>query len=182
MQALFHMIFLIKDNSLHNSHNRIGDFDLYLSQIDGAINIMKSSGYDRVLGYIHSTGGPVFLNYIMKNGDDFFDAFIFNSPFLDWGSAAVGGDMFEFALENLHCVTSLTPMTNDFELQSYKTPEGNKPATYLNREIVLNAWSAKLWTQFFFDFRCRPLYSVPGMYEPRSLYISFFCMHQINTT
>ena len=42
-----------------------------------------------MLGYGHSTGAPVILDYIMANGDGAFAGFIFNSPFLDWGR--VGG-------------------------------------------------------------------------------------------
>lgn len=32
--------------------------------------------YETVLGYAHSTGGPVLLNYLMERGDDdLFDVF-----------------------------------------------------------------------------------------------------------
>ena len=42
-----------QDDAHFNSHNRIGDFDLYLDQIEDAINIMKSDkDYDtKVIGY-----------------------------------------------------------------------------------------------------------------------------------
>jgi len=153
-----------QDDAHFNAHNRIGDFDLYLDQIEGATNIMKShKDYDKVVGYAHSTGGPVLINYLMKRGDGFFDGFIFNSPFLDWSADAVGSEMAEFVIEHLDVATAVSRLTNDSKLGTSETPEEleDTPREYLGEEIVLNAWSAKLWSQFYFDFRCRPLYHVP---------------------
>ena len=119
--------------------------------------------YDKVIGYAHSTGGPVLINYLMKKGDDKFNGFIFNSPFLDWGADAVGSEMGEFALEHFDVLTSVTPMNNDAKLGAAKTPEELKhtPIEYIGEEIVFSAWSAKVWSQHYFDFRSRPLYEVP---------------------
>ena len=150
-----------QDDAHFNSHNRIGDFDLYLDQIEGATNIMKShKDYDKVIGYAHSTGAPVLINYLMKRGDGFFDSFIFNSPFLDWSS---GSEMAEFAIEHLGIATAVSSMNNDSKLGAKRTPEELKdtPLEYLGEEIVLHPKYAKLWSQFYSDFRCRPLYSIP---------------------
>lgn len=160
------------DNAFLNAHNRAGDFDLYFDQIEAAMKIMKSyKDYGKIIGYAHSTGGPVLINYLMKKGDDFFDGFIFNSPFLDWSADAVGSQMGEFIIEHLGIATSMAPllsyfnlaMGNDSCLGVTATPEElkDKPLTYLGQEIVLSSWSAKLYSQFYFDFRCRPLYAVP---------------------
>ena len=46
--------------------------------------------YDKVVGYGHSTGGAILINYLMKMGDDSFNGFIFNAPFLDWEDNADG--------------------------------------------------------------------------------------------
>jgi alpha-beta hydrolase superfamily lysophospholipase len=83
-----------------NSHNKYGDFNCYNDQVAQALQLIqqqtKDSGaegegsstpyYKTLLGYAHSTGGPVLLNYLMEHGDAAFDGFIFNSPFLDWVS------------------------------------------------------------------------------------------------
>ena len=41
------------------------------------------------------------------------------------------------------------------------TPEGQTPVTYLGQDIVLSDWSARLWSLYYFDWGCRPLYKVP---------------------
>ena len=43
------------------------------------------------------------------------------------------------------------------------TPEELKdtPVRYLGQDIVLCSWSAKIWSQYHFDFDTRPLYKVP---------------------
>jgi len=172
-----HPIFIrlqtIPQKANYNSHCRTGNFDLYDSQIEGAISIMKSHiiEYKEVIGYAHSTGGPVLMNYLIKNGDDFFNGFIFNSPFLDWGH--VGGDIAELVLENgFGFLKRLNILGNDSKFNVVKTApdpdhpdaddfKDHTPIQYMDDEIVISAWSAKLWSQYFFDFRCRPLYSVP---------------------
>jgi hypothetical protein len=32
---------------------------------------------------------------------------------------------------------------------------------YLGQEIVLSAWSARIWSQYYFEWGARPLYKVP---------------------
>jgi len=156
------------DDSLFNSHNYTGDFNIYIPQIEGAIKIIRSSAtYDQTVGYAHSTGGPVLINYLMKKGDAEFDSFIFNSPFLDWGADAVGSELFEVVLEHLNAPLALKLLSNDSTLGAKETPKevkeklGGEPLKYLNSDIRMSAWSCKLWSQYYFDFRSRNLYDVP---------------------
>lgn len=69
----------------YNSHNKTGNFDVYICDIQQSLERIRENDYEVILGYAHSTGGPVLLNYLMEKGDDDFDGFLFNSPFLDWG-------------------------------------------------------------------------------------------------
>jgi len=146
----------------YNSHNRKGDFDLYLSQVDGAIGIINShKKYGTMIGYAHSTGGPVLINYLMTKGDAFFDGFLFNSPFLDWSADAVGSEMEEFVIEHFSMVTNLTSMGNDSKLSAGPcVAEGCKAVDYYGSQIILDGWTAKIWSLYFYDFRSRPLYKV----------------------
>ena len=64
----------------YNAHNYSGDFDVYIADIQQSLqHIEATKEYDQVLGYAHSTGGPVLLNYLMAIGDAAFDGFVFNS-------------------------------------------------------------------------------------------------------
>jgi hypothetical protein len=61
-----------------------GSFAEYRPDIQAAIEYIRARHtYSRLLGYGHSTGAPVLLDYLMAHGDGDFDAFVFNSPFLD---------------------------------------------------------------------------------------------------
>ena len=143
-----------------NSHNKYGDFNSYCDQIAEAVTYLED--YETVLGYAHSTGGPVLLNYLMERGDDdVFDGFLFNSPFLDWGF--VGGDIVELVLEHTGILDKMGLLSLDNTVGAAETPDELKetPLRYLNREVVLSPWSAKLWSQYHFDWACRPLYQVP---------------------
>jgi len=144
-----------------NSHNRKGTFDVYIRDITSALEIMGRQSYDTILGYAHSTGGPVLLNYLMEAGDAAFDAFLFNSPFLDWGF--VGGDMIEFVLEHMGMMQRLGTMKIDAKVGVAVTPEELKdtPIHYMNQDIVFCDWSARLWSLYHFDFGTRPLFKVP---------------------
>lgn len=143
-----------------NSHNFKGDFDVYISDIDQALDhILLQREYQVMLGYAHSTGGPVLLNYLMEKGDDAFDGFLFNSPFLDWGF--VGGDLVELVLENTGFLERLGAMNLDSKVGVAVTPEGTTPLKYLGQDIVLSDWSARLWSLYYFDWASRPLYKVP---------------------
>lgn len=161
-----------------NSHVPGGTFDVYVGDIRNALSEMMATtpaaatdhhkdppgsggGYEMVIGYAHSTGAPILLNYLMEEGDGAFDAFMFNSPFLDWGF--VGGDMAEFVLEHTTALVAMGAMDNDTKVGTAETPPAlaDRPLTYLGQDIVLSDWSAKLWSLYYFDFENRPLYKVP---------------------
>lgn len=143
------------------SHNKTGDFDVYKQDIAAALEIIQATEYDQVLGYAHSTGAPILLNYLMDCGDEAFDCFVFNSPFLDWGF--VGGDMVEFALENVGMLANLGAFSDDTKVGVAVTPAefADNPIHYLNEDIVLSDWSAKLWSLYHWEWSARPLYQVP---------------------
>lgn len=150
------------DDAHMNSHNNKGNFDVYDEDIRQAIKYIKNqSEYSRFLGYAHSTGGPILLNYLIHHGDDAFDGFIFNSPFLDWGF--VGGDMVEFALKRMDTMQNWAGMAMSDKLDAAVTPEPlkDKPIHYLQEEIVISDWSARVWSLHYFDWGTRPLYKVP---------------------
>jgi hypothetical protein len=143
------------------SHNPSGNFNTYISNIEQSLERINGNDkdYELLMGYAHSTGGPVLLNYLMEKGDDAFDGFLFNSPFLDWGF--VGGDLVELVLENTGIFEKLGAMTPDSKVGTAGTPEGTTPLMYLGKEIVLSDWSARLWSLYYFDWATRPIYKVP---------------------
>eukprot|EP00977_Amphora_coffeiformis_P005443 scaffold1162_cov170-Amphora_coffeaeformis.AAC.1 len=144
----------------YNAHNYSGNFNVYNADIAQALQQMcDSNDYTQVLGYAHSTGGPVLLNYLMTFGDAAFDGFLFNSPFLDWGF--VGGDMVEFVLENTGFLEKFAGKNENSKMGVAETPEGQTPLIYLGKDIVLSDWSARLWSLYYFDWGSRPLYKVP---------------------
>ena len=100
---------------------------------------------ERILGYGHSTGCPVLLDYVMAHGDGHFDGFIFNSPLLSWGMASrpLSRLIVQHAPELLH---RLRLWTDETELL------GGGGAS---------AWALQLWSQYKFDPADRPLYTVP---------------------
>jgi alpha-beta hydrolase superfamily lysophospholipase len=141
----------------YDSHNKHGDFNVYNHDISQALDkISAYRVYDELLGYAHSTGAPVLLNCIMEHGDDAFGAFVFNSPFLDWGF--VGGDMNELFLEHVGLLNKF-----DKKIGVDKTPSAleKTPIHYLGQDVVLSDWSARIWSMYYFDWSTRPLYKVP---------------------
>ncbi len=142
-----------------NSHNHSGNFNTYIPDIEQSLKEIHSQEYEVVLGYAHSTGGPVLLNYLIENGDEHFDGFLFNSPFLDWGF--VGGDLVELVLENASVLSAMGAMDTETKIGVATTPEGTTPLMYLGQEIVLSDWSARLWSLYYFVWTARPLYKVP---------------------
>ena len=150
------------ENAHMNSHNTKGNFDVYNNDLGQSIDYIKyQSDYSRFLGYAHSTGAPILLNYLMQHGDKAFDGFIFNSPFLDWGF--VGGDMVEFALKRMDTMQNWAGMAIDKKLDAAATPEPlkDRPIRYLQEDIVISDWSARVWSLHYFDWGIRPLYKVP---------------------
>jgi alpha-beta hydrolase superfamily lysophospholipase len=148
-----------------NSHCFSGNFDCYIQDIQQALDFIQSERnnskkYDKFLGYAHSTGSPILLNYLMRHGDTAFDGFVFNSPFLDWGY--VGGDMAEFVLKHAGTLKRIMG-SDDSKLGAATTPKALKdnPINYLGEEIVISDWSARIWSLYYFDWGTRPLYAVP---------------------
>ena len=76
-------------NPMHISHTVSGDFGEYHEEMSAALNFIQGGGagrrYKRTLGYAHSTGAPILLDYPIAHGDGRFSSFVFNSPFLAWG-------------------------------------------------------------------------------------------------
>lgn len=56
----------------------------YFPDIDSAMNVIRSEGFDRIVLIGHSTGGLVASFYMAHHPDVPVDALILNSPFLDW--------------------------------------------------------------------------------------------------
>ena len=63
---------------------QVRDFKEYIPDIDSALNVIKSAGYDKIALMGHSTGGLVSAFYLMNVPSAPVDALILNSPFLDW--------------------------------------------------------------------------------------------------
>ena len=136
----------ILDDPMRNSHCASGSFSEYHQDVTQALDFIRSRGaYERILGYGHSTGCPVLLDYVMTHGDGHFDGFIFNSPFLSWGMAGrpLSRLVVQHAPELLH---RLRLWTDETELL------GGGGAS---------AWALQLWSQYKFDPADRPLYTVP---------------------
>lgn len=56
----------------------------YFPDIDSAISVIRSDGFDRIVLIGHSTGGLVASFYMSHHPDVPVDALVLNSPFLDW--------------------------------------------------------------------------------------------------
>ena len=65
-------------------------------EINKALDIMISRNYTKIVGYAHSAGAPILLNYLQKsNREDIslFSGFIFNGPFLDLGHISLAREI-----------------------------------------------------------------------------------------
>ena len=71
-------------------YHHASDLREYFEEVHKAMDIIKSRepAYDNIVGYAHSTGGLVLLEYALEFTDSEFSGFVFNSPFLDWGYIA----------------------------------------------------------------------------------------------
>ena len=100
---------------------------------------------ERILGYGHSTGCPVLLDYVMAHGDGHFDGFIFDSPFLSWGMA--GRPLSRLIVQHEpELIHRLWLWTDETKLL------GGGGAS---------AWALHLWSQYKFNPADRPLYTAP---------------------
>lgn len=154
---------------MRNSHCLTGDFGEYHDDVAQAVAFIRSRGmYDQLLGYAHSTGAPVLLDYLMAHGDSDFSGFIFNSPFLDWGW--VGGWLNKKILVHLPAwSTALRAFTDDSEILSgggasawaLQAPLARVALHALARTSRPDAAHSQMWSQYGFDPACRPVYRVP---------------------
>jgi len=117
------------------------DFDEYFEEFDLALNFMKAQkDYTKVVGYTHSTGAPMLVNYIMKNGDDAFSAFIMNGPFLDWGHGAPEAVLDNAAAHLLHVARYFGEENPVFEAST-----------------GISTFKSKIWLNYRQSFDARPL-------------------------
>lgn len=139
-----------------NSHCAAGNHDAYINEISKALKtIQDTKKYDTTIGYAHSTGAPIFLNYLMEVGDDGFDGFVFNSPFMDFG-----GQGAEIAA---NVVSGIGRFTTEFYFDPEVPEKVKGKCTYKgnNQELVLTAWTSKLYSEYYFNTGTRPVYAVP---------------------
>ena len=115
------------------SHIASGSAHEFHEDIDLALHVIRHSfGATSVIGYAHSTGAPLLLDYLMERGDGAFDSFVFNSPFLDWGW--VGGPLSRLAV--LWVPSVLSEYLRLYSRETALLPGGSP-----------NAWAAILWSQ-----------------------------------
>jgi len=146
---------------LMNSHCKGGDFDVYFNEIGKAIDIMKEAKYPITLGYAHSTGGPILLDYLIEKGDSFFDGFIFNSPFMDVPTGeGILETVADLGIDNLGFCKAIGALDDDWFPGDAVPPETIEPIKYMGETIVMSNWSMKLFSQYYFPFHNRPMYNV----------------------
>ena len=107
------------------------------------------SKYRQTLGYAHSTGGIVLINHLIEKGDEGFDGFVFNSPFLDWGMGGLAETLLESAA---------IPVLKGLCDLGAKASDDTLPKA---RVGLPNAWALKLRSQIEYDPSTRPVYGVP---------------------
>lgn len=78
------------------THFETGEYSECFEEIERAVQFIKGKGYTRIIGYGFSTGGAILSSYVVEKGDALFDAFVFNSPFLDcalgWPEGSPSGE------------------------------------------------------------------------------------------
>ena len=102
-----------------------------------AETLSQTREYDRVVGYAHSTGAVVLGRYLLAYGDDAFDGFYLNAPFLDWGHVPA---VTYQVLRRLPQLRRLVPVPD---------------ATVFRRGGRFNAWLARTYSLYRFDPRDR---------------------------
>jgi alpha-beta hydrolase superfamily lysophospholipase len=136
------------------SHTATGDFAEHAEEIALALDFIRTEGgstvdheYERVVGYAHSTGGAILVDYLISMGDAAFDGFIFNAPFLGWGREV--GPILRFFITYM---PSLLTRIGLWTCETTLTAAGG-----------MNAWACQTYSQYsrMMDPTARPLYSVP---------------------
>jgi len=128
-------------DALFTSHVESGSFDMIHDELDTAMSIIDSRATyaTRICGG-HSTGGTIICSYIMSRGDDRFDGYYFNAPFLSW----------DYLTSNFMESTMLecTPALEKLRIPTETTiQQGGSP----------NYWLAKVYAQNEFPVGSRSL-------------------------
>lgn len=97
----------------------------------------------------------------MEKGDDMFDGFIFNSPFLDFGHTS---SVVEIIIEKVTPLMTRLPIWGWSFEKEVDTPAPLKtdPIIFRGDSIAVSDWHAKLWSQYYYDFDCRTIYHSPN--------------------
>lgn len=88
----FYALDLRKYGRSHLSHQRlfnVRDIHEYDADIDTALSLMRSHGYDQILLNGHSTGGLIVCCYVHQHPNCGVAGLILNSPFLDMNLPAI---------------------------------------------------------------------------------------------
>ena len=69
----------------------------------------------------------------------------------------------EFVVEHIDIIAKTPFMDNSLELNSCEVPKEikDRPLVHYGQEIVMDVWSCKIWSQYYYDFRSHSLYFVP---------------------
>jgi len=136
----------VKPLEYHFSDN----FDEYFEEINIALETMKEKNYRSIVGYSHSTGGPILLNYLKhsEKKDSQFSGFIFNSPFLDWDR--IGNKPYQEGL-----MEAILPAAVNMGVV-----DEHKALTQGGSTTNLNTWQMRVHSFYDFDPRIQTLYQL----------------------
>lgn len=89
--------------------NEVRSMDDYFEEIDSAVNIIQSEGYQKIILIAHSTGGLTASLYAAERGADVpFISMILNSPFFDFN---VGGVAESAGIPVISAIGAILPKT-----------------------------------------------------------------------
>lgn len=89
--------------------NEVRSMDDYFEEIDSAVNIIQSEGYQKIILIAHSTGGLTASLYAAEKGADVpFISMILNSPFFDFN---VGGVAESAGIPVISAIGAILPKT-----------------------------------------------------------------------
>eukprot|EP01063_Lacrimia_lanifica_P040623 TRINITY_DN928_c0_g1_i6.p1 TRINITY_DN928_c0_g1~~TRINITY_DN928_c0_g1_i6.p1 ORF type:complete len:635 (+),score=169.67 TRINITY_DN928_c0_g1_i6:68-1972(+) len=142
-----------------NSHNAYGSFDKYTEEVRRTFALraelgpVKGGAYKRTVGYAHSTGAALLLQYLRSEGTaNNVDAVVMNAPLLAFEQDGIT----EFILEDV--VPLLSSGKNDDVLSGVKYLDGapdDQKVPFLQRGIILSDWVMKIWSAVRFPWHAR---------------------------
>lgn len=148
-------------DAFYHSHNAYGDLSVMNEEVQATLDRMiphVGTEYSKVLGYGHSSGATVLLNYIVDHGDASFDGLLLNGPFLDLNQACYE----EIIAENIYpFLINSGVWDNDAVPFPPSRPDGVPIIKYLGRDIVMREKYGRIVAQHPIPFSWRPAYSVP---------------------